>query len=138
MLVTVPNFQEERDRIAAELADARQREAQLAAEVDQLTADLTRVKAQIASLEAEDRVYAGQAGNLASAPGTGDLSHMTIRKAILTVLGEAKPEPMQLRDLQRTMADRGKRVPSGVSVDLNNLKTAGKVLNPSWGYWTVP
>jgi chromosome segregation ATPase len=136
--VAVPNFQEERDRIAAELTDARQRESQLAAEIGQLTADLTRVKARIASLEAEDRVYAGQTGNLASAPGTGDLSRMTIRKAILTVLGEAKPEPLQLRDLERTMADRGKRVSSGVSVDLNALKSAGEVLNPSWGYWTVP
>ena len=134
----MPNFQEERDRIAAELAEARQREAQLAAEVGQLTADLTRVKARIASLEAEDRVYAGQTGNLASAPGTGDLSHMTIRKAILTVLSEAKLEPMRLRDLEQIMASRGKRVTSGVSVDLSILKNSGEVLNPSWGYWTVP
>ena len=41
---------------------------------------------------------------------------MTIREAILTVLTEAKP----------------------VSVDLTALKQAGEVINPSWGFWTVP
>lgn len=48
--------------------------------------------------------------------GNGDLSRMTIREAILTVLTEAKP----------------------VSVDLTDLKQAGEVINPSWGFWTVP
>jgi hypothetical protein len=131
----MPNFDEERGKIAAKLERARQQEAQLTAEVDTRTQELTRVKARIASLEAEDRVYAGHP---ISAPGPGDLSHMTIEKAIVTVLSEAKPEPMRLQDLDQTLADRGKRVAGGPSVDLSDLKKAGKVLNPSWGYWTVP
>jgi hypothetical protein len=63
---------------------------------------------------------------------------MTIREAILTVLQEAKPTPVQVRALDRVLAERGKRVQGGVSVDLTVLKHAGEVLNPSRGYWTVP
>jgi hypothetical protein len=129
------NFQQERDKIAVQLEQARQQAVQLTGEVDRLTAELTRVRARIASLEAEDRVYAGHP---VSGPGAGDLSHMTIEKAVLTVLGEAKPRPMRLRDLDRILAERGKPVAGGVSVDLTSLKNAGKVLNPSWGHWTVP
>jgi hypothetical protein len=58
--------------------------------------------------------------------------------AILTVLEEAKPEPIRVRDLDRMLAERGKKVQGDVSVDLTTLKQAGEVLNPSWGYWTVP
>jgi hypothetical protein len=131
-------FQEERERIAVELAEAREHEAGLSSEVNRLTADLTRVRARIASLAAEDQVYAGHLRKSDSTSGVGDLSHMTIREAILTVLNEASPEPMRLRDLEQTLADRGKRVSSGLSVDLTQLKYAEEVLNPRWGYWTVP
>ena len=50
--------------------------------------------------------------------GNGDLSRMTIREAILTVLTEAKPEPARTRDLDRTLTGRRKKVQGGVSVDL--------------------
>jgi chromosome segregation ATPase len=132
------DFPEERQRIAVELAEAREHEARLSSEVERLTADLTRVRARIASLQAEDRVYAGQLGNQASATGVGDLSNMTIRGAILAVLNEVKPEPMRLRDLEQALADRGKRVSGGLSVDLTSLKSAKEVLNPRWGYWAAP
>ncbi len=68
----------------------------------------------------------------------GDLAHMTIREAVLTVLTEARPRPIRLRDLDRILEERGKKVQGGVSVDLTSLKQAGAVTNPSWGYWTVP
>lgn len=63
---------------------------------------------------------------------------MTIREAVLTVLAEARPEPVRVRDLDRMLEQRGKKVQGSVSVDLTSLKQAGEVLNPSWGYWTVP
>jgi hypothetical protein len=63
---------------------------------------------------------------------------MTIREAILTVLKAAKPEPVRVRDLDSMLAERGKKVQGGVSADLTALKQAGEVLNPSWGYWTMP
>jgi hypothetical protein len=132
------NFQQERGKIAVQLRPARQQEAQLVADITRLTTELTHVRARIASLEAEDQVYAGHAGNAVPGPGAGDLSNMTTREAILTVLGEAKPEPVRVRDLEKRMADRGKRVAGGVSVDLTSLKHAGKALNPAWGFWTVP
>jgi predicted nuclease with TOPRIM domain len=135
---SVIDFEEEREEIAARLGEARQQEADLTTQVDRLTAELIRVRARIASLEAEDRVYAGQLREPGSGSRAGDLSHMTIREAILTVLNEAKPEPMRLRDLEQALADRGKRVAGGLSVDLTSLKGAKKVLNPAWGYWTVP
>jgi hypothetical protein len=139
IIAVVAKFQAERDKIAAELAEARRRQAALTAELDELTVELTHVRARIASLEAEDRVYSGPAsGPAVAAPATGDLSHMTIRQAILTVLDEAKPAPIRLRDLEQMMAVRGKRVAGGLSVDLNTLKGNKEVLNPSWGYWTVP
>jgi hypothetical protein len=99
---------------------------------------LTHVRARIASLKAEDQTYASAAGSQSLVAGSSDLSHMTIREAILTVLTEAKPAPVRLRDLDRMLAERGKKVAGGVSVDLTALKDARKVLNPSWGYWTVP
>lgn len=132
------NFAQERQRIARQLAEARELETQLAAEVSRLTADLTHVRARIASLEAEDLVYAGQPRIPSPASGGTDLSGMTIREAILTVLGEAKPDSMRLRDLEQALANRGKRVAGGLSVDLTSLKSSGVVLNPSWGYWKVP
>ena len=131
------NFHEERQRITKDLARARKEEVRLLAELDRVTADLTRVRARIASLTAEDRTYASAAGSRPAA-GNGDLSRMTIREAILTVLGEAKPEPVQLRDLDRMLAERDKKVQGGVSADLSLLKQAGEVLNPRRGYWTVP
>lgn len=91
-----------------------------------------------ASLKAEDQTYASAAEGRPTTAGSGDLSRMTIREAILAVLAEAKPEPVRVRDLDRMMAERGKKVQGGVSVDLTTLKQAGEVLNPSWGYWTVP
>jgi len=45
---------------------------------------------------------------------------------------------VRLKDLERTLAARGKRAAGGLSVDLNTLKGNREVLNPSWGYWTVP
>jgi hypothetical protein len=131
------SFQKERQRIAKDLAAARDEEARLQAEAERVTADLTRVRARIASLNAEDQTYAAAAGSRPAA-GNGDLSRMTIREAILTVLTEAKPEPVQLRDLDRMLAEWGKKVQGGVSADLTALKQAGEVLNPRWGYWTVP
>lgn len=131
-------FMEERQRIAKDLAEAAAQEARLLAELDLVTAQLTRVRARIASLKAEDQTYASAAGDRSATAGSGDLSHMTIREAILAVLTEAKPEPVRVRDLDRMLAERGKKVQGGVSVDLTTLKQAGEALNPSWGYWTVP
>jgi hypothetical protein len=132
------NFHEDRQRIAKDLAEAEDQESRLLAELDLVTTQLTRVRARIASLTAEDRTYASAAGGRWAAAGNSDLSRMTIREAILTVLAEAKPEPVRLRDLDSTLDERGKKVQGGVSVDLTTLKQAGEVLNPSRGYWTVP
>jgi hypothetical protein len=132
------NFQEERQRIAKDLAEAKDQESRLLVELDLVTARLTRARARIASLTAEDRTYASAAGIRSAAAGDSDLSRMTIREAILIVLEEAKPEPIRVRDLDRALAERGKKVQGGVSVDLTALKRADEVLNPSWGYWTVP
>lgn len=132
------SFQEERQRIAKDLTEAKDQESRLLAELDLVTAQLTRVRARIASLKAEDQTYASAAGSRSSTAGNSDLSRMTIREAILTVLEEAKPDPVRVRDLDRKLAERGKKVQGGVSVDLTTLKQTGEVLNPSWGYWTVP
>ena len=132
------NFYEDRQRIAKDLAEAKDQESRLLAELDLATTQLTRVRARIASLTAEDQTYASAAGSRSAAAGNSDLSRMTIREAILTVLAEAKPEPVRLRDLDSTLDERGKKVQGGVSVDLTTLKQAGEVLNPSRGYWTVP
>ena len=131
-------FHEERQRIAKDLAEAKDQESRLLGELELVTEQLTRVRARIASLTAEDQTYASAAGSRSAAAGNGDLSRMTIREAILTVLKEAKPEPVRVRDLDSMLAERGKKVRGGVSVDLTTLKQAGEVLNPSWGYWTVP
>jgi hypothetical protein len=132
------NFQKERDKIATALVRAREEEARLLAEADRVNTALTHVRARIASLVAEDQTYAmATGGNLVGA-ANGDLSRMTISEAILTVLTEAKPELVRVRDLDNQLATRGKKVQGGVSVDLTSLKQAGKVLNPKWGYWTVP
>jgi predicted Zn-ribbon and HTH transcriptional regulator len=66
-----------------------------------------------------------------SAACDSDLSRLTIREAILTVLTEAKPKPVQVRELARILEKRGKKVQGGPSVDLTTLKQAGEVLNPS-------
>jgi hypothetical protein len=134
----VTRFQEERQRIAKGLAEAEKEEARLLAEADRVATELTRVRARIASLRAEDQTYAAAVGSQPIDAGNGDLSHMTVRQAILTVLTEAKPEPVRVRDLDRIMAARGKKVQGGISVDLTAMKHGDKVLNPSWGYWTVP
>lgn len=132
------SFDEDRKRIADELAEAREQEARLVAEADLVATSLTRVRARIASLRAEDQTYAAASSPGATSGTTGDLAHTTIREAILTVLTESKPEPVRLRDLDRILENRGKKVQGGVSVDLTSLKQAGEVINPSWGYWTVP
>ena len=134
----MPSFSEERQRISKDLAEANDQEARLLVELDAVTTQLTRVRARIASLKAEDQTYASAEGVPPATAVSGDLSRMTIREAILTVLEEAKPEPVRVRDLDRLLAERGKKVQGGVSVDLTTLKQAGEVLNPSWGYWTVP
>lgn len=131
-------FQEERQKIAKDLAEAEAEESRLLAEVERVTAELTRVRAYIASLKAADQTYAAATGSRPTAASNSDLSHMTIREAILTVLREAKPEPVRTRDLDRILAERGKKVQGGVSVDLSALKRAKEVGNPSWGFWTVP
>jgi hypothetical protein len=131
------SFQEERQRIAKDLAEAQAEEARLHGEVDRMTAELTRARARIASLKAADQTFASAVTG-SPAAGNGDLSHLTIREAILTVLAEAKPEPVRTRDLDRILAERGKKVQGGVSVDLTALKQASEVLNPRWGFWTVP
>jgi hypothetical protein len=138
MITTMTSFREEREQIALQLTQARAHEARLAEEVSRITEDLTHVRARIASLEARDRVYAGPPGAPGSEAATGDLSGMTAREAIRTVLAEARPEPMRLRDLEQALAGRGKRIAGGLSVDLTSLKYAGEVLNPARGYWTVP
>ena len=131
-------FQAERQRIAAELTAAQADETRLLADLEQLSTNITRVRARIASLQAEDHTYASAAGNQLTVVGNSDLSHMTIREAILTVLTEAKPELVRVRDLDHRLAARGKKVQGGPSVDLTQMKQAGLVLNPKWGYWTVP
>jgi hypothetical protein len=132
-------FDEDRQRIAAQLEEARQQEAQL-------TAERIRVRARIASLEAEDRFYAGQSNSAPpsdsaqpsdSAPAVDNLSHLTADKAIVTVLREAKPDLVRLQELDQTLRDRGKIVQGGCSVSLTSLKDRGFVNNPSWGYWTT-
>jgi hypothetical protein len=132
------SFDEDRKRIAGELAEASEQEARLLAEADLVATALTRVRARIASLRAEDQTYATASSPAATAGAAGDLAHMTIREAILTVLTEARPKPVRLRDLDRTLEQRGKKVQGGVSVDLTSLKQSGDVINPTWGYWTVP
>jgi hypothetical protein len=82
-----------------------------------MAAELTRVRARIASLKAADQTFASAAAASPAPRSKGDLSRMTIREAILTVLAEVKPEP---------------------SVDLTTLKQADEVLNPRWDFWTVP
>ena len=49
------SFQQERQRIAKDLAEAQAQEVRLLGEVDRMTAELTRVRARIASLKAADR-----------------------------------------------------------------------------------
>jgi hypothetical protein len=132
------SFEEDRKRIAGELAEAREQEARLLAEADLVATSLTRVRARIASLKAEDQTYATASSPGVPAEVASDLAHMTIREAILTVLTEARPEPVRLRDLDRILEQRGKKVQGGASVDLTSLKQAGEVLNPRWGFWTVP
>jgi hypothetical protein len=131
-------FQEEREKIAVQLAEAREEEARLTVAADRLAGDLTRARARIASLAAEDHTYAMAIQNRVPSASSGDLSHLTIPKAILTVLGEVSPESLQVHELERRMAARGKKVSSGVSVDLTFLKSSGKVSNPARGYWAVP
>ncbi len=137
MILIMASFEEERQRIAKDLAEKKEEEARLLAEAGRVATELARVRARIASLNAEDQAYASE-GSHPVGVDNGDLSHMTIREAILTVLTEAKPNPVRLRDLDRTMAARGKKVQGGISVDLTTLQQAGEVLNPRWGYWTVP
>jgi hypothetical protein len=134
----MPSFKKERQGIAKDLADAQAEEEHLLGEVDRMTAELTRVRARIASLKAADQTFASAASDGPGQGGGGDLSRMTIREAILTVLTEAKPEPVRTRDLDRILTERGKKVQGGVSVDLTTLKQAEEVLNPRWGFWTVP
>jgi hypothetical protein len=131
------DFEEERQRISKDLALVRETETRLAAEVDELTVKLTRIRARIASLLAEDQTYATATATRQGGRVQSDLSRMTIREAILTVLTEAKPELVRLRDLESIMAARGKKAAGGISVDLTQMK-GGEVLNPRWGYWTVP
>ena len=132
------SFQEDRQRIAKDLAEAEAEEMRLLEEVDRMTVELTRVRARIASLKAADQTFASAVAGSPTPGSNGDLSRMTIREAILAVLTEAKPESVRTRDLDRILTERGKKVQGGVSVDLTTLKQAGEVLNPRWGFWTVP
>ena len=132
------SFQEDRQRIAKDLAEAEGEEMRLLEEVDRRRVELTRVRARIASLKAADQTFASAVAGSPTPGSNGDLSRMTIREAILAVLTEAKPESVRTRDLDRILTERGKKVQGGVSVDLTTLKQAGEVLNPRWGFWTVP
>jgi hypothetical protein len=136
--LVMASFQEDRQRIAKDLAQSQAEEMRLLEEVGRMTAELTRVRARIASLKAADQTFASAVAGSPAPRGNVDLSRMTIREAILTVLTEAKPEPVRTRDLDRILTERGKKVQGGVSVDLTTLKQADKVLNPRWGFWTVP
>lgn len=131
-------FHEDRQKIAKDLAEAEAEEVRLLEEVDRMTVELTRVRARIASLKAADQTFASAVAGTPAPGSNGDLSRMTIREAILVVLTEAKPESVRTRDLDRILTERGKKVQGGVSVDLTTLKQAGEVLNPRWGFWTVP
>jgi len=132
------SFNEDRQKIAKDLGEAQAEEVRLLEEADRMAAELIRLRARIASLKAADQTFASAAAGSATAGTKGDLSRMTIRDAILTVLAEAKPEPVRTRDLDRILTERGKKVQGGVSVDLTGLKQANEVLNPRWGFWTVP
>jgi hypothetical protein len=132
------SFNEDRQKIAKDLGEAQVEEVRLLEEADRMAAELTRVRARIASLKAADQTFASAAAGSPTAGIKGNLSRMTIREAILTVLAEAKPEPVRTRDLDRILTERGKKVQGGVSVDLTGLKQADEVLNPRWGFWTVP
>jgi hypothetical protein len=132
------SFREERQRIAKDLAEAQAEEMRLLGDVDRMTAELTRVRARIASLKAADQTFASAVAGSPTQGSNGDLSRMTIRQAILTVLTEAKPEPVRTGDLDRKLTERGKKLQGGVSVDLTMLTQANEVLNPRWGFWTVP
>jgi hypothetical protein len=132
------SFQEDRQRITKDLAEAEAEEMRLLEEVDRMTVELTRVRARIASLKAADQTFASAVAGSPTPGSNGDLSRMTIREAILAVLTEAKPEPVRTRDLDRILTERDKKVQGGVSADLTTLKQAGEALNPRWGFWTVP
>jgi O-acetyl-ADP-ribose deacetylase (regulator of RNase III) len=95
--------------------------------------DILRVAASIPLGSA-----AAATGVSRSDAGKGDLSHLTIPKAIMAVLTGARPQPVQVHEIERQMAIRGKKIRGGISVDLTNMKSAGHVLNPTRGYWTVP
>ena len=129
----------DRDRAIDRALGTFARDVQKAAEESADDPELgERGRARIASLKAADQTFASAVAGSPTPGSNGDLSRMTIREAILAVLTEAKPEPVRTRDLDRILTERGKKVQGGVSVDLTTLKQAGEVLNPRWGFWTVP
>jgi chromosome segregation ATPase len=117
------NFRDELSRLDAELA---QKEKQR-----------TLLDAQITGLRAE-RDALTKAGTPTSASDHGGLAHLTIDKAIIEVLRRALPDEVQVREIERRMEAGGKRAAGGISVNLHALKSAKRVINTRWGYYTIP
>jgi chromosome segregation ATPase len=116
-------FREELSRIAAELAQKEKQRILL--------------DAQITGLRAE-RDALVSAGTPTPAPDDGSLARLSIDKAIIEVLTRALPDDVQVREIERRMEAGGKRAAGGISVNLNALKSAERVINTKWGYYTVP
>ncbi|SRR6266566_448149 len=117
------DFRDELSRIDAELAQKEKQRILL--------------DAQIAGLRAE-RDALTSARTPTPAPVHASLANLTIDKAIIEVLTRALPDDVQVREIERRMEADGKRAAGGISVNLNALKSAKRVINTRWGYYTVP
>lgn len=117
------DFRDELSRIGAELAQKEKQRILL--------------DAQIKGLRAE-RDALITAGAPTAALDHGSLAHLTIDRAIIEVLTRALPDDVQVREIERRMQVGGKRAAGGISVNLNALKSAKRVINTRWGYYTVP
>jgi len=125
-------IRDEMNKLAAELAAARE--------------ERVRLDARIAGLQAQYDSYARAAAqppataasNGSSHSNGSSLRHCTVDDAIITVLVEAAPDDVQLHDIERRMAGRDKEVPGGISVNLSALKRAGRVRSTRRGYYAAP
>ncbi len=117
------DFRDELGRIDAELAQKEKQRILLDAQIKGLR------------VERDALVSAGT-----PAPGLddGSLAHLTIDKAIIEVLIRAFPDDVQVREIERRMKAGGKHAAGGISVNLNALKSAKRVISTRWGYYTVP
>ena len=119
-------IRDEMNKLAAELAAARE--------------ERVRLDARIAGLQAQYDSYARAAAQppATAASNGSSLRHCTVDDAIITVLVEAAPDDVQLHDIERRMAGRDKEVPGGISVNLSALKRAGRVRSTRRGYYAAP